>query len=169
MKSKVRMAFMKEILILQFFLILLFFSFCKDNKNEDNWKKTQIASLLAAQAHNANNTRLLTCSEALISDRIAAITDRYNQGCAQDSDCIVSTDWAIRGYADWGKSCYICIPYGQSVLKSKFELFKKDLITLNATACKGSQDMSFCNNGCPTLNADSPYCYQNKCIAIVGY
>ena len=104
---------MKEILILQFFLILLFFSFCKDNKNEDNWKKTQIASLLAAQAHNANNTRLLTCSEALISDRIAAITDRYNQGCAQDSDCIVSTDWAIRGYADWGKSCYICIPYGQ--------------------------------------------------------
>lgn len=46
---------MKEILILQFFLILLFFSFCKDNKNEDNWKKTQIASLLAAQMQKTNN------------------------------------------------------------------------------------------------------------------
>ncbi len=160
---------MKKILIFQCILILLFLSFCRDAKNEDNKKNMQVVSLLAVQIQNANNTHMLTCSEANISNRIIEITDKYNQGCTQNSDCIVSTDSTIRGYTDWGKSCYVCIPYGQSVLKSKFESFKADLITLNTNSCKGSQNMSYCNKDCAISNADGPSCYQNKCIATVGY
>ena len=153
---------MKKILILQCILILSLLSFCKDNKKEDNKQKTQVVSLLAVQMQNTSNTRLLTCSEANISDRIIEIANKYNQSCNQDSDCVLATDDTIRGYVNWGKSCYICISIAQGILKSSLETFKTDLVGLNSSLCKGTPDMSYCNKDCPILHADSSYCNSNK-------
>lgn len=166
---------MKTIIITRYicFLILFLLSFCKDSNTIKKEEQRKNLVTIFAYQKSVSETAPLTCSDANVSSRIVESINKYSQGCNQDSDCMATSDYHIKKYFNWGKSCYICIGQTYAILTSQFETFKNDLATLNANSCQGIQDMSSCGkDGCPSSEASCtvPKCSEKKCkIACVPY